>query len=127
MPHLIPSETKELTGEFTHNPKKRPRRRPPKSQFSLGEPPAYFHLDEQVVWAELQFNAPATVLTRADRHQIEVICHQVAKLRRREATAADIGMLLKALSSCGLNPVDRQRVQGTGPDTKAENPFSEFQ
>jgi hypothetical protein len=120
-----PLEIKELNGAFIHNPNRKPRGRPPKNPQALGEPPAYLTKAEQIIWAELQYNAPATVLTRADRHQIEIVCQLMAKFRAREATAAEIGHLLKSLSACGFNPVDRQRV-ATIPEAKIENPFSEF-
>lgn len=121
-----PLEVKEINGGFVHNPARKPRGRPPKSKHPLGEPPKTFDQSECMIWAEIQVNVPEKVLTSADRFHIEIICQLMAKLRIRKARTADIGLLLKSLSACGMNPVDRQRLAPTEPWDTTESPFTKF-
>lgn len=119
-----PLEIKEINGALIHNPNRRPRGRPPKSPHPLGEPPKHFNKAAQIVWAELQVNAPASVLTKADRHQVELLCELFAKFRDGNMSAQVINGVQKALCNCGLTPVDRQRLAPV--EAKNETPFSEF-
>lgn len=120
-------EHKELNGTFIANPERKPRGRPPKSIHAVGEPPKVLNMAEQTIWAELQQNVPAQVLTQADRHQVEIYCKLMAKERMNVITVTERGQLLRCMSSMGLTPVDRQRLAPVEPwDTNKQSPFSEF-
>jgi hypothetical protein len=117
-------EIKHLNNSAAMHPSRKRPGKVIKSTHPLGEAPDYFRPDELLVWAELQRNAPASVLTKADRHIVETTCLLLAKMRRRHITAAEIGRLMSCLSCMGLTPSDRSKI--TAPEAMPDNPFAEF-
>ncbi len=76
-----PTELLALSGAFEKNPQ---RRRPvePKSPHPIGEPPACLAPDEAACWRDFVSEAPAGVLTSADRLALEALARLVARSRR---------------------------------------------
>ena len=109
-----PTELLALSGAFEKNPQ---RRRPvgPKSPHPIGDPPACLAPDEAAAWREFCRDAPAGVLTSADRLALECLARLIAKSRREGLTAAELGHLRGFLSELGASPASRGRVLPAGP------------
>ena len=120
----LPTEVQEIKGAFKHDPKRR-RAVGPKSTRGIGDPPGYFEPDEQLMWLEIVDDAPANVLTSADRTVIELLTRLRARFRRQWLTGAEMASMTWCLSHLGFTPSDRSRVEavvggGTAPDAADE-------
>ena len=122
--HRRPTELLELSGAFDKDPA---RRRPvgPKSDKPIGEPPPSMAEDEAAVWREHVRDAPAGVLTGADRWILEMAARLVAKSRREGLTGAELGHLRACLGELGATPAARRRVlpAGAAEAPPAANPW----
>jgi hypothetical protein len=76
--HRRPTELLELSGAFDKDPA---RRRPvgPKSDRPIGDPPPCLGPDEAACWREFCRDAPAGVLTSADRWALEALARLMAR------------------------------------------------
>ena len=120
-----PTRVLEARGAFRKNPQRR-RDGEPECTDPLGAPPEHLAEGEARCWHELAENAPVGVLTRSDRHSVEVAACLLAEFRvdRAAFNAARISKLQTLLGSFGMNPSDRASL--SIPKPKAENPFAEF-
>jgi hypothetical protein len=67
-------------------------------------------------WREFVADAPAGVLTSADRMALEALARLMAKGRRPEGlTGAELGHLRALLGEFGASPASRSRVVPAGP------------
>ena len=110
-----PTELLALSGAFEKNPQ---RRRPvgPKSDRPIGEPPDHLAPDEAAAWREFCRDAPAGVLTSADRVALELLARLIAKARRPGGlSGAELGHLRGFLSEMGASPASRSKVLPAGP------------
>jgi phage terminase small subunit len=121
-PHK-PTELLELSGAFRKNPAR--RRVNPKTENPLGDAPEYLRADERVAWAEIVFHLPEGVAVGSDRIALELFCQLVAKMRRRVATAAETGQLIKMFACFGFSPSDRSRIS-VAPKTEEADPYERF-
>ncbi len=105
-----PLELLELSGAY--RPDRHARRRAaPKSPHPIGDPPAHLAPDEAAAWREFCRDAPAGVLTSADRVALEMLARLIAKGRRPEGlTGAELGHLRALLGEMGATPASRSRV-----------------
>lgn len=122
------AELLELRGTFDHNPK---RRRPigPKSPEGVGEPPACLTETEAVCWREAVGNAPAGVLTSADRWLVEIAARLMARLRSEGLAGlrtVELAALTGALGKLGWTPADRSRVSTAAEPTSDDNPWAKL-
>jgi len=93
MPASRSLEVLELTGHYRADRHGR-RRHAPKSDRPIGEPPACLAPDEAACWREFCRDAPAGMLTSADRWALECLARLAAKGRRPEGlTGAELGHL----------------------------------
>ena len=120
----LPTEIQALKGAFRKNPQ---RTRPvgAKASRPLGNPPRYFAEDEVEIWLETVEDAPAGVLTSADRTVFELLCRLRAKFRRDWLTGAEMSQMTWCLSHLGFTPSDRSKVEGQPEETSA-SPADEF-
>ena len=110
-----PLELLELTGAFRADRHAR-LRGAPKSDRPIGDPPACLAPDEAACWREFVANAPAGVLTSADRVALECLARLIAKGRRPEGLPpAYLGHLRALLGELGATPASRGRVLPAGP------------
>ena len=120
--HRIPTAVLARRGTFKKNPSRRAARgNEPLPNGPIGPPPACLKGKVLACWHELSGNAPAGVLTKADRLILELAARLLATVRASGAPQAALSQQLRAcLVSMGMTPVDRARVN-TGP---AEAPAS---
>lgn len=106
-----PTTVLELTGAYVKDPQRR-RDHEPAANGPLGEPPASFEADEELLetWYELVELVPANVLARADRWTVELACRMMRLLRKGYFKAAELNILLSCLSRMGLTPADRSKI-----------------
>jgi len=120
----------KLNGSIKANPARyKDRTQAPVCNGELGEPPAAMSKAAKNVWAELAAQAPAGLLTLADRMAVELACTLVCRMRNRRAviTKAEQQLLLQTLSKLGLTPVDRERVTVKPPEKPKEpSPWDEL-
>lgn len=120
--HRKPVELHVLNGSYKENPSRRPKGAF-KTPEVLRDAPKYFDADETAAWEELRVMA-AIYVTFVDSWIAELACQLMARLRRREASASDIGKLLNCVGVMGMTPADRSRV--TVHDKPPEGTFREF-
>jgi hypothetical protein len=122
--HRKPTEVLLLNGAFKHDPK---RARPigPKADAPLGDPPPYFTETERACWLEAVGNAPAGVLTSADRFIVEIAARLIAKFRTEWLTGPEMAQLTRALARMGWTPADRSRVSAA-PERQEPSVWDEF-
>ena len=118
-----PTETLELRGSFKHDPKRR-RDVGAKASTALGDPPRHLTEVEQGCWRELEQNIAAGVLTSAERWTLEIASRLMARFRADWLSGAEFAQLTKSLSSLGMTPVDRSKVQAE--KTTEASPYDEF-
>jgi hypothetical protein len=106
-----------LSGAFERHPERKAERaNEPKPDGPLGEPPACFDPQSRTgqllicIWHELIAQAPAGVLTSADRLWVELACRALHLTRTGCAKSADRNLLLALLGRMGMNPADRSKV-----------------
>ncbi len=118
-----PTKVLEATGAFKKNPQR--KRTDPATTGEIGAAPGYFSTEEAAVWSEIVQNAPVGVLTGSDRLHVEVLSRAIAQLRATEPADIKPALLQQiraGLSSIGMSPADRSRVNPTWAPEK-DNPF----
>jgi hypothetical protein len=75
--------------------------------------------------------APAGVLTNADRKHVELACRLLYRIRKEQAKSGDYSRLDVLLGKMGMNPADRSKVNVTpgllpSNDSPESNPFEEI-
>ena len=118
-----PTHLKIITG----NPGKRPiNELEPEVIEPLGTPPAGWKAGAKALWHEMVGCAPEGVLTKADRHLMEIAVRLLAQIRSdAEVRAATVTQFRACLSEMGMTPSARSRLF-TGGHRGAANPFAEF-
>jgi len=119
-----PTEILEVRGAFRKDPQRK-REVGPKAQLGLGEPPGGLTEAEAATWREVVGNAPAGVLTSAERILVEIVARLLARMRADWLTGAELAQLTQSLARLGWTPADRSRVQAAKAD-EPEDPFAEF-
>lgn len=122
-----PTNILELTGTFGKNPARRKERaNEPKDLDGLGDPPKRLSGEQLKAWIEIVENAPFGVLTKGDRHSVEITAVLLAEFWEygAEMKGSNLSLLNTSLAKLGMNPSDRTRV--TVKESKKENPFSKF-
>ncbi|MCB2217448.1 MAG: P27 family phage terminase small subunit [Desulfobulbaceae bacterium] len=122
--HRKPTAVMEKSGAFKKNPNR--RRVDPETVGPIGECPTYFDEAERTVWAEIVSTAPQNVLTAADNLIVETLARSIAQMRATPAgdiKPAMLAQIRQGLSSLGMSPADRSRVQPAWTAVK-DNPFS---
>ncbi len=118
-----PSHLKIISG----NPGKRPiNDQEPEIIEPLGTPPAGWQAGAKVLWHEMVDCAPEAVLTKADRHLMEIAVRLLAQIRSNaEVNAATVAQFRACLSEMGMTPSARTRLY-TGGRSGTENPFADL-
>ncbi len=113
----LPVNVLDARGSFLKNKARlQERELEPEVQEPVGEPPG--HLAEEACAAWREITGIAYWLTAADRFMLEVACVLMAEFRQEGAfQSARMSNLLRALSSLGLTPTDRSRIQVPKKDT----------
>lgn len=122
-----PTNILNLTGAFDKNPARRKARaNEPKDLGELGDPPQRLNAEQLKAWNEIVENAAYGVLTKSDRHSLEITAVLLAEFWETGAlmTGTHLNILNTSLGKMGLNPSDRSRV--TVQQQKEENPFAKF-
>ena len=122
-----PTNILNLTGAFDKNPARRKARASePKDLGELGDPPKRLNAEQLAAWHEIVENTAYGVLTRSDRHILEITAVLLAEFWQAGAlmTGTHLNILNASLGKMGLNPSDRSRV--TAQEPKKENPFAQF-
>jgi len=120
-----PTKILELSGAYAKNPQRRRARAAIelKVDGELGGPPQIWidkaaHSQESLellgIWYELVEQAPAGILTSADRLFVELACRLMYKVRFRKSTAGDYAQLNRYLEQIRLTPSGRARGAGSG-------------
>lgn len=120
-----PTNVLDMRGAFkTHPERAAARANEPVVVDPVGEPPARCPADIAEAWRELAGQAPAGVLTAADRVALEMAALLLVKFRASPLTftAAEFGRLQSILASFGMTPADRSRV-GVANKPASTNPF----
>ena len=119
-PKPKPTHLKVITG----NPGKRPlNRHEPEIIEPLGGPPAGWQAGAKALWHEMVGCAPDGVLTKADRHLIEVAVRLLAQIRAdADVKAASVSQFRACLSEMGMTPSARARLSVAS--SEVGNPFA---
>ena len=120
-----PTNVLEMTGAFSKNPSRRKARSSEPSQLEeLGSVPKRLINKQKEAWNEIASNCPHGVLTKADRHSLEMTAVLLAEFWETgvEMKGTHLSLLNTLLAKMGMNPSDRSRV--TVREPKKENPFS---
>lgn len=128
--HRKPTEKLKRSGAFKKNPKRAASRKSePRPNGPIGPPPLSLTDAQVVCWSEIIENAHTGVLTRADRHVVELAARTMATIRAgRKITAFQLQQMRSLLASLGMTPADRSRVNApsapppTSPWDKIDNP-----
>lgn len=119
-----PTQMKETSGAFKHDPQRRPQNEPtPKA--GIGPAPESLSEYERECWDELNQIIFPGLLGDSDRWAVERCVKLMAKSRLEpdNFTGQNENSLIKFLAAFGMTPADRSRVSVM--DTKkTENPFS---
>ena len=131
-------------GTFEKHPERRAAyENEPKPAGPLGAPPASFDTGSYTgsrllaIWEEVVSQAPAGVLTSADRLHVEMTCRAIFRIRWLTPKASDFSMVREFLGKMAMNPADRTKVQvnagGAAPPAieknegeKDQEPFAEL-
>ncbi len=118
-----PSHLKIISG----NPGKRPlNEQEPEVIEPLGMPPAGWQAGAKALWHEMVSCAPEHVLTKADRHLMEIAVRLLAQIRSdAEVRAATVTQFRACLSEMGMTPSARTRLY-TGGRGGTGNPFADL-
>ena len=119
-PKPKPTHLKVITG----NPGKRPlNQHEPEIIEPLGSPPAGWQAGAKALWHEMVGCAPDGVLTKADRHLIEIAVRLLAQIRANaEVNAATVAQFRFCLSEMGMTPSARARLSVAS--SGGGNPFA---
>ena len=118
-----PTHLKVVTG----NPHQhRLNDREPEAAGLLGEPPAGWKPGAIELWHEVVACAPAWVLTKSDRHLVEIAVRLLAQIRSNaEVVSATVTQFRACLSEMGMTPSARSRLFTSGHGG-SENPFPDL-
>lgn len=110
--HRKPTAKLKRTGALRKNPKRyADRKKEPRPNGPIGPPPLCLNDAQVACWSEIIENSPAGVLTKADRHIVELGARTLATIRGRgKITAFQLQQMRSILSSLGMTPADRSRV-----------------
>ncbi len=90
----------------------------------LGTPPAGWQAGAKALWHEMVACAPEDVLTKADRHLMEIAVRLLAQIRSdSEVKASTASQFRACLSEMGMTPSARSRLY-SGGHPGAANPFA---
>lgn len=120
-----PTNVLEMTGAFSKNPSRCEDRSSEPGQFEeLGCIPERLTNKQKEAWKEITSNCPYGVLTKADRHSLEMTAVLLAEFWETgvEMKGTHLSLLNTLLAKMGMNPSDRSRV--TVREPKKENRFS---
>jgi len=119
-PKPKPTHLKVITG----NPgKRRLNQHEPEIIEPLGSPPAGWQAGAKALWHEMVGCAPDGVLTKADRHLIEISVRLLAQIRAdAEVSAAHMSQFRACLSEMGMTPSARARLSVAS--SGGGNPFA---
>lgn len=120
-----PTNVLELTGSLNKNPSRREARTDePRNLDELGKSPERLTAQQKEAWNEIANNCPHGVLTKADRHALEMTAVLLAEFWANgiQMQGTHLSLLNTLLAKMGMNPSDRSRV--TVREPKNENPFS---
>ena len=98
----------------------------------LGDPPSRLNDAQKSAWREIAALAPDGVLWRSDRFIVEVACRLMANVRthgiggEKGAKAGEVSLLMKCLSSMGLSPADRGKVDLAKQPDASVNTFADL-
>lgn len=120
----VPTAKLKLRGAFKRNPKRAAARaHEPKARPLNGRPPKGLKPKEVEAWNDLIADAPAGVLTSADRCILELTAALLAK-RRTGALNGFLAQQLRAcLASLGMTPADRSKVSAPGGNQPPKSPW----
>ena len=106
------------------NPGKRPLNdQEPEVIEPLGDPPAGWAGGAKALWHEIVECAPNGVVTKADRHLVEIAVRLLAQIRGdAEVNAATVTQFRQCLGEMGMTPSGRARLSVV--KTKEANPFA---
>lgn len=122
-----PTSILHLTGAFQKNPSRlNERANEPKNLAELGEPPERLNVKQLEAWFEVVQNVPSGVLTKSDRHTLEITAVLLAEFWGSGAgmMGTHLNALNALLGKLGMNPSDRSKISVT--ESKKENPFAQF-
>ena len=120
-----PTAILTLNGYFKKHPdREQQRRNEPIPSGPLGDPPSHFSTSQREIWTELARDAPANVLTNADRWISEIACVLMAKWRTGEASAGEMTLLMRCLRQMGVTPSARSSVRVPEQRKEKDNVFA---
>lgn len=125
MANRKPTAILQLTGALERNPGRyKERASEPKDLDALGDPPKRLTAQQKEAWNEITNNCPHGVLTKADRHTLELTVVLLAEFWANgvQMQGTHLSLLNTLLAKMGMNPSDRSRVTVQQP--KTENPFA---
>lgn len=106
-----PTAVLALTGALERNPGRHAaRKKEPKPEAALGNPPAHFDERHAAVWREVSGACAPGVLFGSDRILMELICTLICKLRAGSIRALEQNLLLACLQQLGMSPISRSRI-----------------
>ena len=125
-----PTALAKLKGADKHNPSRyKSRAKEPKPRQGIGQCPARLGDAAAAVWAEIESEIAAGVLTWQDRRAFGLLCQLFAEF---DAAPSDfpgvkLGMVNSLLGQFGMTPSSRTRIRVVNDDPEVEaNPFAEF-
>jgi hypothetical protein len=122
-----PTALLELTGALAHDPGRYAgRQHEPQTDEPVGDPSEWMSERQKAIWVEFVAMAHDGVITRADRHAVEIAVALIDEFRSapRKFAPAKYAQLRTILASFGMTPADRSRV--TAKPKKDVNPFEEL-
>jgi phage terminase small subunit len=88
------------------------RKKSPKTEGAIGNPPKYFDAALKRVWKELASSIPTGVGGKSDRQVVEMASRLLNQFRTDPLMQASrIAILMQLLSRLGLDPQARTRLQ----------------
>lgn len=125
--HRKPTAKLKRNGAFRKNPKRETARRAePRPNGPIGAPPVSLSEVQVACWNEIIENSPDGVLTKADRHIVELGARTLAMVRGRgKLTAFQLQQMRAILASLGMTPSDRSRV-GAPAAPPPKSPWDEI-
>lgn len=128
MPRKTPTNVLELRGSFKKHPERRAARaNEPEPTGPIGSPPSHLTLTQCAAWQEIVDNAHPGVFGSSDRAALEIAAVLMAEFRQLGTagiTDARISRLISLLSSFGMTPADRAKINVTCKQKR--NPFADL-
>ncbi len=88
------------------------RKKSPKTQGSVGNPPKYFDAALKRIWKELASSIPSGVAGKSDRQVLEMASRLLHQFRSDPLMQSSrLAILMQLLSRLGLDPQARTRLQ----------------